>query len=156
MKIIKQLIFFLAISIILNWVCFILKSDAFAKYLRENIVVLLITLLAINTATISVLVAKLHEISRLTKHNFNLTISEVKKSLYEQIYLIGASSLFVILYNSAIIKSKFLYHEMFFNVLFTAIFIYAIDILRDTGIAIFDIIKFPANKDDSKPPSSLV
>lgn len=148
MKLLKQIIFYLALSIVINWVCITLESNVFATYLRDNILALLITLLAINTATISVIVAKLHEISRLTGVKFEKTISEVKQSLYEQIILIISSSIILIFYNSPIVKANFLFHEIFFNILITTVFIYALDILRDTGVAIFDILKFPSGKSD--------
>jgi hypothetical protein len=112
------------------------------KYLRDKIVELLITLMAINTATISVVVAKLHEISSKEGLSFEKTIKEVRISLLEQIILIIVSVLLLIFYNSPTIRNSFKYHDLFFNTLFVAVFIYAIDILRDTGVAIFEIIKF--------------
>ena len=138
---IKQIVFYIAIAVILNWLCIVLQSTEFLKYLRENILVLLITLLAINTATISVVVAKLHEIST-ESFSFERTVHEVKVSLLEQIILIAAGSIFLILYNSPIVRAKLTYHDSIFNTLFITVFVYAIDILRDTGVAIFEIIKF--------------
>jgi hypothetical protein len=143
---IKQIVFYLAVAIVINWLAVMLQSVEFAKYLRENILVLLITLLAINTATISVVVAKLHEISIIENFPFERTIKEVKISLIEQVVLIAISGLLLILYNSPIIRGKLTYHDSIFNTLFIAIFVYAIDILRDTGIAVFEIIKHRKNE----------
>lgn len=146
---IKYIIYYLAISIVIYGLCFILESTFFFEFLRENIVVLLITLLAINTATISVIVAKLHEISISVQKNFDKTIKEVKVSLLEQIILIAVSSLLLIFYHSPVIQNCFKYYNALFDTLFTVVFIYSIDILRDTGIAIFEIIKHPTSKDNT-------
>ena len=142
MKVHKRIIFFLAVGIVVNWLCVILESKIFPTYLRDNIVIILITLLAINTATISVVVAKLHDISEKLNVDFSKTIREVKISLLEQILLIVITVILLILYNSPVIKCRFLYHETFFNTFFITVFIYAVDILRDTGMAVFDILKY--------------
>lgn len=148
----KQIVFFLAVAIVITWLCTILQSTDFLKYLREKIVELLITLMAINTATVSVVVTKLHDIGRAENINLQRTINEVRVSLLEQIILIIISVLLIILYNSPIVKMNFVYHDLFFNTLFVTVFIYAIDILRDTGMAIFEIIKFirTNEKDESQ------
>ena len=156
MKRIKQIIFFLAIAIVVNWVCHILESVEFIEFLKSKLIEFLITIMAINTATVSVVVAKLHEIQTAEKISLEKTIREVKISLVEQIALIATTCILFILYKSPILKDAFKYHEMVFNTLFLTIFIYALDILRDTGIAIFVIIRYPKNKDkpESKNPGA--
>jgi hypothetical protein len=152
MKIFKQIIFFLAIAIVVNWLCYILQSTKFAEYLRDKLLELLIYIMAINIATISVLVTKLYDIEKLEGVSLKSTIKEVKISMIEQIILIVAGCLLTILYNSPIIKNCFKvnggekFHEIFFNTLFTTIFIYSIDILRDTGMAIFEVVNYPNKK----------
>ncbi len=102
--------------------------------------------MAINTATISVIVAKLHDIEKQENITLAKTIKEVKYSLLEQLALVAFSVLLIVLYNSSVVKLNFKYHDIFFNTFFTFSFIYAVDILRDTGMAIFSIISYRNNR----------
>lgn len=135
-----KIFFYLILAIGINWLCTLLKSDYLAKFLQDKIVELQITLLAINVATAGIIVSKLEEISRIFKADLSLTILEVKRSIIYQIWLISISVVLLILFKSELMKACFpgLYPN-YFNSLFIAIFICAIDILRDTGLAIFVI-----------------
>jgi NADH:ubiquinone oxidoreductase subunit 2 (subunit N) len=98
--------------------------------------------LAINTASTGIVLTKLKEISE--RHNdfdFSEIFIELKLALVEQIILIGLSIIVLIFNDSNLIKANLSQHEFIFNTLITAIFINALDTLRDTGKAIFLIIK---------------
>lgn len=136
----------MALGIIVNWGFYILQSNAFLEFLHDKIIELLITLLAINTATISIVVTKLYDIEKQSGADFTKTIKEVKISLIEQIILIATASLILVLCDSKVIQRNFNYHGIFFNTIITSIFIYSIDILRDTGFAIFEINKYDTKK----------
>jgi hypothetical protein len=129
-----KILFYIILAVGINWICSLLKSSYLTKFLQDKIVELLITLLAINVAT------KLEEISRLFKVDLSLTVTEVKRSIIYQIWLISFAVILLIFFNSEVLKVRIpeLY-PAFFNSLFIAIFICAIDILRDTGLAIFVI-----------------
>ncbi|MBN6741954.1 hypothetical protein JKG47_15700 [Acidithiobacillus sp. MC6.1] len=55
------------------------------EYLKENLITLLIALLAINTTTSSVIMTKLKDISDATGGNFKFTIEQLRSSTYEQV-----------------------------------------------------------------------
>lgn len=136
-----------AISVLLMATEHFLKSSFLSIFLKEDLVGLLLTLLAINTATSTVISAKLEEISGRTGANFEDVIKEIKNSLLEQIILIGLSVIFLIFLNSEILVNKIDYLNLIINTILTTILIYAIDILRDTGVAIFNIV-IELNKKD--------
>ena len=96
--------------------------------------------MAVNTATSSLIIAQLQEIAIELKREFKSTYKELKTSLTEQITLIIIASIVLILHDSSILE-KWVYHSTLFDTLITAIFIYSLDILRDTGQAIFEIIQ---------------
>ena len=57
-----------------------------------------------------------------------------------QIWLVGVSALILVLFNSDVIQKAFPdFYKSFFDTILLTIFISAIDILRDTGLAIFKI-----------------
>jgi hypothetical protein len=135
---VKTILASFGISIILIGFENLLESSFFSNFLKDNLVSLLLTLLAINTATSAVISAKLEEISERTGADFVDVIKEIKKSLIEQIILISLSVIFLI-----ILESKFTVNYVLIiivNIILSTILVYAIDILRDTGVTIFNIL----------------
>lgn len=140
--IIKNIFTFLGISLILNGLANYLKSDFIGPFLCNNIINILTTLLAINIATCSLIITKLKEISDTeSSSNFTNTYNEIKKSLLEQVILIALAFVLSILNSSIVLKSFNYPHTFIFDSLLTAIFIYALYILWDTGKAIFLMVK---------------
>jgi hypothetical protein len=143
----KNILVSFAISVILIGLEFVLQSNFLSNFLKNNLVGLLLTLLAINTATSSVISSKLEEISQRTGANFQEVIKEVKIALIEQIILIALSVLLLIVLDSKKIDFNIFYLKHIVNVFLCSILVYAIDILRDTGVTIFNII-IELNKKD--------
>lgn len=135
-----KILFYLVLALAINWTSSLLQSDYPGKFLQDKIVELLITLMAINVATAGIIVSKLEEMSRLFKADFSPSVNEVKKSIIYQIWLVGIAGVLLILFNSKVLKVMMpAIYPRVFDTLFLAIFICAIDILRDTGLAIFVI-----------------
>jgi hypothetical protein len=112
------------------------------EFLKGKIVELLITLLAINVATCGIIVSKLEELSKIHQKDFSETIKEIKLSLIYQIWFIGISIVTLILYQSKVIAGLLGdSHQFIFDSILTTVFICSIDVLRDTGMAIFVINK---------------
>lgn len=133
---------FILISFIICLLSELLKSNFLINFLKNDLIIILITILAINTATSSILLSKLRDLSeKNSKSNFFSSYESLQSSLYEQIILIILAIVFLMLDSSAIINMVFKYHNLTFNTLITSIFIFSIDILRDTGNAIFIIVK---------------
>ena len=137
---IKNISLFVIVSIILTYTGKLLESDFLFIYLKENIIGLLLTLLAINTATLGLIASKIQDI--VQKHpqfDFSTTIKEMKTSLVEQLVLIGISVLALLLMDSGkiILESK----NDIGNVILTTVLIYSVNILWDTGKAVFIVIE---------------
>ena len=140
MNTVKNISFFVIISFILNLISYYLESNFLLEFLSSNLIIILLTLLAINTATTGLLSIKMAELE--TKFNdldFKSTYIEMKFSLKEQIILIILSLLVLIINDSKLIDFEF--KNFIIGTFLTTIFIYAIDILRDTGISVFKLLE---------------
>lgn len=137
----KKIFLFLIYSVALEAIFIFINSDFLVVFLKQRIIEILLTLLAINTATSAFIVSKLQEIGSQYKHSFKGTYNEIKLSLIEQIVLIAVSASILISLDSVLLKpligEKLNY---VFDVILIFCFIYAIEILRDTGTAMFDIL----------------
>lgn len=139
MRILKNISFYLLISSFLNILSQYINSNFLTEYLSKNIIGLLITLLAINTASLGLVASKIQDIlEKEPRINFKETISEMKFSLYEQIFLISLCIISQIILNSE--KLVFTYQQFTLDTILLAILIYSIIILWDTGKAVFVII----------------
>lgn len=140
MKLTKNISFFIVISIIISLIGKGLESKFLFTYLQQNIIGLLLTLLAINTATLGLIASKIQDIIvKYPKIDFSITIEEMKKSLLEQIILIMVSIITLLLMDSAIITYEF--KGVIGNTILTTVLIYAVNILWDTGKGVFVIIE---------------
>lgn len=140
---IKDISLYIVLACAINIVSFFLESDYLIDYLKDNLITIILTLLAINTATSGLIVSKLQEIKN---NNKEINVKPITKSLLnalkEQIILIIVAIVLVIIIDSSI-TSKFLYTnyiDFFLEVLAITVFINAIQILWDTGKAIFVMI----------------
>lgn len=149
MKLVKNISFYIIISIIITFLGFKLESKFLFKYLQENIIGLLLTLLAINTATLGLIASKIQDIVvKYPQMDFSETIKQMKISLLEQIILIIISILCLLLMDSVIITYEF--KKEIGNVFLVSILIYAINILWDTGKGVFVIIEELQNMNNSQ------
>ena len=130
----------LGVSAILIGLEYFLKSDFLSNFIEEDLVGLLLTLLAINTATSTVISSKLEEISERTGADFSDVVKEIKFSLLEQIIMIILSIILLISLSSEVLLKSIEDIDLIFRIVLTTILIYSIEILRDTGVTIFNII----------------
>ena len=139
MKIIKNISFFIVISILIVLLANYLETDFLFKYLQNNIIGLLLTLLAIITATLGLIASKIQDILvKYPEFDFSPTIREMKMALLEQIILIAVSILCLIIQDS--LKITFDLKEFICNTILVTVLIYTISILWDTGKSVFIII----------------
>jgi len=137
---IKNIFAFLAIAFVLNILSSSIESSFFSSFLNENVIIILVTLLAINTATSGLIISKLHELSEKNGADFNNSYNSLKNSLKEQIIIIIVCSFSLILRNSKLLEAHLPFHYLIFDTIIFATFIYSLDILYDTGKAIFLIV----------------
>ncbi|MFN8359346.1 MAG: hypothetical protein U0264_05465 [Candidatus Kapaibacterium sp.] len=96
--------------------------------------------MAINITTISVIMTKLKEISDKLHGNFSATKSAMRSSIFEQVGLIVAAIILLMLKKSTI--QELVENNFYWQSGFHAVFIGAINILIDTARTIFIILDF--------------
>jgi len=132
------------ISCILIFFQNLLKSTYMIDFLDENLITILIALLAINLTTLSIVLTKIRELidkNNLPNGIFENTQKEILFSIKEQIALIFLSLLFFIFLKSEFGK-QYISIQLAAEVLITSCFVYGIMILYDTAKSIFIIIDF--------------
>jgi len=138
-----KIIAFASLSLLLAYTALKLESS-FADKFTENILALLTTLFAINIASSTLIAGKLREVQDKTGHEFTKTKKNLKLSFYEQIILIGIAFIFSLVRESIYLQDlvgcencKFICNAILF---FT--FIYYLEIIRDLGKSLFDLLDF--------------
>lgn len=120
----------------------LLNTSIFTDFLKNNLVMLLVALIAINSATLSIVLTKIREL--MDKHvnaNFSATKSQMILSINEQIILIFFSIMLIIVGEASSIKSNE-HLKILVDVLICASFIYGIRILYDTAKSVFVILDY--------------
>lgn len=146
----KTIVISFFISMLLYWLEKILHSGYMYEFLKNNIITMLVTLLAINTATSTVLLAKLEDINKSYGGEImGEAVKEIRISFAEQIGLIVTAIIVLIVDNSCLLK-QYQYINDVVTVLLIMIFVYAIYILRDTGLAIYQFISKKDEKENQK------
>jgi hypothetical protein len=139
MNTLKNISFLLVMSFIYSLVADKLQSVFIFIYLKDNIISILTTLLAINTATLGLIASKIQDvIIKYPTLDFNNSMSEMKKSLLELFMLIILSLISLLFSESPIICFEF--KDIFFNTILLSILLYAVNVLWDSGKAVFIII----------------
>lgn len=140
---IYKYIAFASLSLLLAYVAMKLES-AFADKFAENILALLTTLFAINIASSTLIAGKLREIQDKTGYKFVKTKSNLKTSFYEQIILIAIA--FIV---AMARESKYLQNlidcetfKLICNSFLFFCFIAYLEIIRDIGKSLFDLLDF--------------
>lgn len=138
----KNISLFFVIGLIVTAISHLLQSDYITKFLSENLITLLIALVAINTTTLSVVLTKIRDISDKLGGNFSRTAKEMKISIVEQVVLVVLSVITQILGTSTLIISVFPGICFVSDVVLIGIFSYALYILYDTANSVFVILNF--------------
>ena len=132
-------VIYLLIGVVIHAVSTWLQSDFIETFLDENLITLLLALLAINTTTISVIMTKLREISDQAGISFDRTIHSMKSSVVEQVVLLAFAVVVSVLKSSNVINSAFTNANFIANVLLISILLRAVYILYDTANGVFVI-----------------
>lgn len=142
-----KIVAFLSISVLLAFITMKLESS-FANQFAENILALLTTLFAINIASSTLIAGKLTEIQEKTGFQFKKTKKSLKNSFYEQIIFIGLAFLFGLIRESSYLKTIFdcEYLKLFCNSILFYTFISYLDIIRDIGKSLFDLLEYNENE----------
>lgn len=127
-----------------------LGSQYFNEFLRGNLINLLVALLAVNSATMGIVLTKIRDLVDSKGHGekFKETRQQMLLSVKEQIWLIAIA---VVLLTVA--QSKYVAGisniTMFFNSLIAGVFVYGMLVLYDTAKGVLIIVDFDAEKDSA-------
>jgi hypothetical protein len=118
------------------------QSDAIFLFLKSNITNIQIALLAINAATLGIVLTKIRELMDKTNQRaeFESTKNEMILSIKEQMWLIGASLLIIAL-DSAKNPPFALTTEVWQAALISS-FIYSMIVLYDTAKSVFVLLEY--------------
>jgi hypothetical protein len=132
--------FYILIGLIVHFFCKWIESSYLMDFLDENLITILIALLAINTTTSSIVMTKLQEIIKRHKCDFKDTLTQLKISIIEQLIFIASALTALILINSQPILEYHHFIRPSLESFIIAVFIASIHNLYDTASSIFVII----------------
>lgn len=120
-----------------------LATQYFNDFLKANLINLLIALLAINSATLGIVLTKIRELVDKDGQgrSFKQTKNEMLLSIREQVTLVAASILTLTLWSSKKL-STFENSELIFGTLASAVFVYSMLVLYDTAKSVLIIIDY--------------
>lgn len=143
----KEISLYIVVGFVLTGISSALGSTYLEDYLKENLITLLIALLAINTTTSSVVMTKLKEIADATGGNFKFTIEQLKLSAYEQVVLILVAVILLIFSGSKTVIGLHVWMPFILNGAVASVFIAGLYALFDTAKSIFVILRYE-NRDE--------
>lgn len=119
-----------------------IQSSFVFEFLKTNITNIQVALLAVNAATLGIVLTKIRELIDKTgkRAEFEATRREMMLSIKEQIALVGASLLIIALATAKALPVKFP-DEIYQTLLLTS-FIYSLLILYDTAKSVFVILDY--------------
>lgn len=139
-EVLKSISLLTVLSTIIVLLCNYLQSSFLFSYLIDNIISLLLTLLAINTATLGLIASKIQDILvDQPRFDFSKSIKEMKVSLIEQIVLIAVTIVTLVLKDSKLVL--FNQKHTVSNIILVGVLLYSINILWDTGKSVFVVIE---------------
>ena len=136
----KSCSFFILLAASIHFICIFLESDFLIVFLSNNLITLLIALLAINTTTGSVVMTKLREIIERHGGDFSATLEQLKLSIIEQLTFIILAIIILILLESKPVLSLNDFVKTFLEIGLIAVFIASLNNLYDTASSIFVIL----------------
>lgn len=120
-----------------------MTTDYLNNFLSGNLITILIALLAINSATLGIVLTKIRDL--VEKHGnaqcFNTTKQQMILSIKEQVALIIFAVTFLTVASSPLMTS-YSNLKMFFEATVVAVFSYALFVLYDTAKGVLIIIDF--------------
>lgn len=145
---IKQVLTTSLLSLGAAYVCQFIQSLGESQYLNEflkgNLITLLVALLAINSATMGIVLTKIRDLidkNGTGSDSFQATKKEMLLSIKEQIALI-VSAVFLLTIGGSSFISNSSEIQTGYWVLITGVFIYAMIVLYDTAKSVIIIIDY--------------
>lgn len=138
----KNIFISLGIASILVAIQTSVNSEYLNDFLKNNLITLLVALLAINSATLGIILTKLRDlIEKDSSSKFLKTRNEMLISIKEQIGLI-AFSVVVLLVKYSDLYNSINIQDYFIDTIIIGVFAYAIIILYDTAKSVFLLLDY--------------
>lgn len=124
-----------------------LGSQYFNEFLKGNLINLLVALLAVNSATMGIVLTKIRDLVDSKGHGekFKETRQQMLLSVKEQVWLIGIAIVLL-----TVAQSKYVAGisnlTMFLNSVIAGVFVYGMLVLYDTAKGVLIIVDFDAEK----------
>ena len=125
----------------------VVESGFLINFLKEELITILIALLAINTTTGSIVMTKLRDISDSTGVSFSSTIRELRLSIFEQLIFIIVGIVVLVCLDSKVVMELHSQLENILNILLISVFIASLHNLYDTASSIFIILEHEESSD---------
>lgn len=119
-----------------------LQTTYFTDFLRGGLITIIITVLAINAATLSITLGKVRELIDQHGGDFSSTRQACMNSLIEQFVLILIATIFLIAYSSPVAVAVSPWLKPIFAAGFTACFFQELWVLFDTTRAVFIVLDY--------------
>jgi hypothetical protein len=129
-----------------DWVA----SQYLNEFLRGNLINIQIALLAVNSATMGIVLTKIRELIEKHGHGdvFQQTRCQFLLSVKEQVALIGGSIILLTVSQSAYLKNV-PHIALFFGSAITGVFVYSMHILYDIAKGVLIIIDYKVDSNSS-------
>ena len=139
-NIVKDLLMSIGAGAILYSLQQLIGSNYLNVFLKQNLIMMLVMLMAINSATMGIVLTKIRDILDKVgdKHTFKCTKNEMNMSIVEQIVIIIVSTLLLILQDSKLLLSC----THIINTLLISCFVYALNILYDATKSILCLLDY--------------
>jgi hypothetical protein len=127
----------------------LLGSQYFTEFLKANLINILIALLAVNSATMGIVLTKIRELIEKHGHGdaFRKTRSQFLLSVKEQVALVAGAILLLTISQSKYVKD-IPNATLFFGSAVAGIFVYSMIILYDTAKGVLIIIDYAPETED--------
>lgn len=147
-QVIKTLLMAIGLGFLLQVLQTFLETNYLVKFLSENLITILIALLAINSATMGIVLTKIRDLVEQhgNAHLFTATRQQMVLAVQEHIGLIAIATLALMLGDSAIL-SKYENTRPLLDSAIIAVFVYALIVLYDTAKGVLIIIDFDGKQD---------
>lgn len=132
----------IAVSTLVQIIEHYLQTDFFTAFLRDQLITIIITVLAINAATLSITLGKVRELIDQHGGDFSVTRRACMHSLIEQFVLILLACIFLTAYSSPVATAPLPWLKSAFAVGFTACFFQELWVLFDTTKSVFVVLDY--------------
>jgi hypothetical protein len=142
---IKNICLCLVAGFILSISSYWLESNYIIDFSKDNLLLLIVALFAIQISSVSFILSRIKEIQILAGGDFTKTVQEIERTVLEQLLVVISTALILIFTTSDVASNYIQYHNVISSTFLSAVLICEILIIWDTAKAVFSLAKFNPN-----------